>query len=84
MATLPNEFHHFDTLINDKINDLVIKKQLRKNATIYTHVNIQHNNPSMSVIIQKKKTHTELIQYLHSANFSPVKSTFEKVIKKGH
>ena len=36
----------------------------------------------MSVIIQKKKTHTELVQYLHAAAFSPVKSTFEKAIKK--
>ena len=49
---------------------------------MYTHVNIQHNNPSISVIIQKKKTHTELIQYLHAANFSPVKSTFERAIKR--
>ena len=38
----------------------------------------------MLVIIQKKKTHIELIEYLHATNFSPVKSTFNKAIKKGH
>jgi hypothetical protein len=38
----------------------------------------------MAVIIQKKKTHTELVQYLHAACFSPVKSTFEKAIKNKH
>ena len=36
----------------------------------------------MAVKIQKKKTHTDLAQYLHVAYLSPVKSTFEKAIKK--
>ena len=36
----------------------------------------------LSVIIRKKQTHTELVQYLHATGFSPVKSTFEHAIKK--
>ena len=40
--------------------------------------------PSISVIIQKKQTHTELLQYLHTAYLSTVKSTFEKAIKQHH
>ena len=36
------------------------------------------------MIIQKKKTHTELAQYLHTACFPPVHSTFLKAIKKNH
>ena len=36
----------------------------------------------MPVIIQNKNTHTDLLQYLHATSFSPVKSTFAKVVKK--
>ena len=53
-------------------------KQTRKDASQYAPITLQ--SPSMAVIIQKKKTHTELAQYLHAACFSPVKSTFEKAI----
>ena len=38
----------------------------------------------MTIIIQKKKTHTELAQYFHPACLSPVKSTFEKAINKNY
>ena len=55
---------------------------MRKDASQYTPVTLQ--NPSMFVIIQKKKTHTELVQYLHAACLSPVKLTFKKSIKKDH
>ena len=34
----------------------------------------------MSVNIQKKKIHTELVQYLHTAGFSPVNLRLKKAI----
>ena len=55
---------------------------MRKDASQYAPVTLQ--SPSMAVIIQKKKTHTELVQCLHVACLSPVKHTFEKAIKKNH
>ena len=33
------------------------------------------------MIIKKKQTHTELVQYEHATCFYPIKSTFEKAIK---
>ena len=36
----------------------------------------------MNVIIRKKETHSDFFQFLHGAFFSPVKSTFLKVITK--
>ena len=53
---------------------------MRKDASQYAPVTIQ--NPFMAVIVQKKKMHTKLAQYLHASCLSPVKSTFEKAIKK--
>ena len=70
---------YFDQLIEDNIDYISIEKQVNRDRTLYTPVTIQ--SPSISVIIQKKKTHTELVQYLHAASFSPVKSTFRKAIK---
>ena len=37
----------------------------------------------LNVILRKKQTHMELVNYLHAACFSPVKSTFVKAIKNG-
>ena len=36
-----------------------------------------------NVILCKKQTHMELVQYLHVACFSPVPSPFKKAIQKG-
>ena len=41
------------------------------------------NNQKANVIIRKKQTRVELVQYLHAACYSPVASTFVQVIKKG-
>ena len=38
----------------------------------------------MGVIIQKKKTHHDLVRYLHAACFSPVLSTWKKAIKNNN
>ena len=40
-------------------------------------------NNKCNIIIKKKQTHMQLIQYLHACCFSPVPSTFTKAIKKG-
>ena len=47
-------------------------------------VKLAPENPSLSVIIRKKKNHLELAQYLHAACLSPVKSTMITAIKKNH
>ena len=78
---LPRDFRYFDDLIQDNIDYLNIKKQINKDALKYALLN---DNLSISVIIHKKNTHTELAQYLHAACFPPVKSTFLKAIKRQH
>ena len=79
-SRLPKEFRYSDNRISDNINYIAIEKQMNKDKTLYRPVTIQ--SPSMSVIIRKKQTHTELVQYLHATAFSPVKSTFEKAVRK--
>ena len=76
---LPKEYRHFDELIQDNIDYISIDKQIFRDKAKYTSITI--NTPSMAVIIQKKKTHMELVQYLHAACFSPVRSTFARAIK---
>ena len=48
----------------------------------YSKTDLAPAAPSMSVIIKKKQTHTDLASYLHAACFSPVKSTFSQAISK--
>ena len=55
---------------------------MRKDASQYVPVILQ--NSSISVIIQKKKTCIELVQYLHAVCLSPVKLMSEKAINKYH
>ena len=71
---------HFDDLIDDNIFDNLLQKQQKWTKSNVFPIKIQHDNPSMSVIIYKKK-HMELAQCLHAACFSPVRSTFIKAIK---
>ena len=73
---LPKDFRYFDSLIADNIDYITIEKQVNKDKTIYRPVTIQ--SPSMSVIIRKKQTHTELVQYVHAAAFSPVMSILSR------
>ena len=42
----------------------------------------KYPNNNCSVIIRKRQTHTDLMEYLHASCFGPVKSTFIKAIKK--
>ena len=78
-SRIHKDFRNFDSLITDNMDYDAIEKQIRDDKKLYAPVTIQ--SPSMSVIIQKKKTRTELVQYLHGAAFSPVKSTLEKAVK---
>ena len=78
-SSIHKDFRYFDKLITDNIDYDAIEKQMDKDKKLYAPVTIQ--SPSMSVIIQKKKTRTELVQYLHATAFSPVTSTFEKAIQ---
>ena len=59
-------------LIDDNIHDELINKQQKSDAKLYLPVHILPENPSLSVIVQKKKTHMELAQYFHAACLSPI------------
>ena len=48
----------------------------------FIKAHIEPSNPSLSVIIMKKQTHTDLARYLHAACLSPVSWTFATAIKK--
>ena len=61
-----------------------MEKQQLTDAKEYFPVKLAPENPSLSVIIQKKNTHMELAQYFHAACLSPVKSTTITAIKKNH
>ena len=52
---LPRDFRYFDDLIQDNIDYLNIEKQINKDALQYAPINILNDNPSISVIIHKKK-----------------------------
>ena len=82
ISKLPREFRNFEALINNNIEDNIIANQIRKDASNYDTIKIELDNPSIAVIIPKKKTHTDLAQYLYAACFPPVRSTFLKAINK--
>ena len=72
---------HVQGIINNNIFDNIIQQQQKIDAATYSPVKLTPDNPSLLVIIHKKKTHMELAQHLHSACFLPVKSTFIEAIK---
>ena len=69
-------------LIDDNIDDELINNQQKSDAKLYLPVHISPDNPSLSMIIQKKKRHMELAQHLHAACLSPVKPTMISAVKK--
>ena len=70
ISKLPHHLNHLLTLAksNDFDNALETQRLVDGKANI---------------IIKKKQTHLELVNYLHAACFSPTKSTFIAAIKKG-
>ena len=82
--TIPKHMRLMNDLIGDNIFQHTLDTQFNEDIKNTQRVALIHDNPSLSVIIQKKKTHMELVQYLHAACFSPVKSTFIKAIKNNH
>ena len=79
---LLQEINQCNELIDHIILDNFLQKERKKTDATYCKTNLTPENPSLAVIINKKRTHAELVQYLHAACFSPVKSTFEQAIKK--
>ena len=80
-VTFKTELNQYHDLIDHNILDNFLKKEKRTKQK-YCKTNLSPENPSLAVIIRKKQTHAELVDYLHGACFSPVKSTFEQAIKK--
>ena len=64
-----------------QILDAFLEKTPKLEVQEYCEAHIEPSNPSISVIIKKKQTHTELARYLHAACFSLVRSTFAAAIK---
>ena len=76
------ELNQYHDLIDHNILDTFLTNQRKKTEATYCKTNLSPKSPSLGVIITKKRTHADLVQYFHAACFSPVKSTFEKAIKK--
>ena len=72
---------HFHELIDENIDWYIMDKQQQTDSKKYLPIKITPDNPSLSVIIHKKKKYMELAQYLHAACLSPVKSSMTKAIK---
>ena len=79
---LKNELQEYMDLTDDNILDSHLETMKKEQLTPYCKVNLHPTNPSLAVIIKKKQTHTELVQYMHATCFAPVKSTFESAIKQ--
>ena len=58
--------------IDHNICESIIEEQHRQDALKYCPVHITRKKHSLSVIIQNKKTHMELSQYLNAACFPPL------------
>ena len=76
-----NELSKYVDITDDNILDIHLDKMKKDAHTAYCRVNLQPKEPSLAVIIKKKQTHMELVQYMHATCFAPVKSTFEKAVK---
>ena len=77
-----HELIFFMDITDNNILDIHLDKMKKDATTAYCRVNLQPKEPSLAVIIQKKKTHMELVQYMHATCFAPVKSTFEHEVKE--
>ena len=63
--------------------DKILYDELVKDKNIYGPAQVFEDTNLINIIIQKKKTHMELAQFLHGACFSPVTSSWTKAIKRG-
>ena len=68
---LLNELTKYNEIIDHNILDNYIT-QNNADDKYFIKTPMDASRPSLVVIIKKKQTHTELAQYLHSADFSPV------------
>ena len=63
----------------------IVNQQLAMDTTSTGHkINLLPQQHKLAVIIRKKQTHQDLVQYLHGACFSPVKSTWIKAIRNNN
>ena len=64
----------------------LVRQQLHSNkkALNFKVAQLYPKDQKLAVIIRKKQTHRDLAKYLHTAFYSPVKSTWEQAIKKDH
>ena len=75
-----NIFEDMDTKFDNNECTYHVDTQLKEDNKLLQVAHVLPKHDNISVILRKKKTHTQLITYLHRACFSPVKSTFLSVI----
>ena len=72
-----------DDLFQSYEDDYHINNQLRQDQRDVKITQPIRNHDKLCVILRKKQTHSQLINYLHGACFSPVKVTFLHAIQRG-
>ena len=74
-STIAPHLQNLDSLCYENIEH-------NKQKKIDPYKKFKYKDSNCSVIIRKRQTHTDLMEYLHASCFGPVKSTFIKAIKK--
>ena len=78
--------NHYCQLVMIRVVSPFLIKLLKNGEVILTgNINLRdgHDINSIDYIITRDKSKTELAQYLHACEFSPVISTFQDCIKRG-
>ena len=76
-STIDQHLQRLGSLIYDNCKD----QTNSLNTGLFSQI-AYHNN-QFSVTIRKTQTHSNLMEYLHTAAFGPVKSSILKAIRKG-
>ena len=64
--------------------DSILRQQIKKDVRLLQAASITINNLKLAVIIKKKQTHQQLLQYLHACCYSPTKTTWAKAMTKNN
>ena len=65
--------------------DTIIAQQKHQDLnSVYERILIEPTDKKILLVIKKKQTRLDLVRYLHAACFSPVKSTWLKVIQNNN
>ena len=71
---LDNNEYHIDNISCSHLSGTILEHQ-HLDVDKFLKVYLKNYEQRLAVIIKKKQTHKELVQYLHVVCYSPVKST---------